>query len=122
MYACVGAVNGKHYLARTPPPPYLAPLGVMGYPSQGLSRADGRGGASMSAPEGAPPGRVRHHSAAGAMTEVQDQCVPAPPSAVCHYVQKQYDANRHALNLAMPHEAPPLEARERKLSAQLRNC
>ena len=32
MYECVGAVNGKQYLTRSPPPPYLAPLGVMGYP------------------------------------------------------------------------------------------
>ncbi|HEU4855771.1 MAG TPA: DUF4124 domain-containing protein, partial [Rhodanobacteraceae bacterium] len=32
LYACVGAVNGKHYLTSSPPPPYLAPLGVMGYP------------------------------------------------------------------------------------------
>ena len=52
LYACVGAVNGKPYLVRTPTPPYLVPLGVLGYPPQSLSQAYGpQGGAGMSAPE-----------------------------------------------------------------------
>jgi hypothetical protein len=122
MYACVGAVNGKHYLARRPPPPYLAPLGVMGYPPQSLARAYGpRGGAGPSAPELAKP-RIGGPSVASAMTEVEDACRPAPKAEVCAYVRRQYDENDHALRLAMRSEQPALERRERELSDQLRHC
>ena len=56
MYTCVGAVNDKQYLTSSPPPPYLAPLGVLGYPPQSLSQAYGApGGAGMSAPELSKP-------------------------------------------------------------------
>lgn len=123
MYACVGAVNGKHYLTRSPPPPYLAPLGVMGYPPQSLSQAYGApGGAGMSAPEGAPRPRIGGPPIATGMTEVEDFCLPATQAQVCRFVQKQYDENQHELNLAMPHEQPPLERRKHELAAQLTNC
>jgi hypothetical protein len=122
MYACVGAVNGKHYLTRSPPPPYLAPLGAMGYPPQSLSQAYGApGGAGMSAPEFAHP-RIGGPPIAAGMTEVQDYCQPASNAEVCRFVQKQYDANHRKLRMAMPSEAPPLEQRERQLQDQLRNC
>lgn len=123
MYACVGAVNGKHYLARQPPPAYLAPLGVMGYPPQSLAQAYGApGGAGMSAPEGAPLPRAGGPPIATGMTEVQDACAPASRAQVCGYVQKEYDENHRDLRRAMPHEQPSLRAREQQLSAQLRNC
>ena len=122
MYACVGAVNGKPYLTRSPPPPYLAPLGVMGYPPQSLSQAYGApGGAGMSAPELSKP-RIGGPRIATGMTEVQDYCLPATRAQVCGYVQGEYDANHRKLRMAMPHEEPPLEQREQTLQDQLRNC
>ena len=122
MYECVGAVNGKQYLTSSPPPPYLAPLGVMGYPPQSLSQAYGAsGGAGMSAPELSKP-RVGGPRIAAGMTEVQDYCVPATQAQVCGYVQREYDENHRKLRMAMPHEQPPLEQREQALQDQLRNC
>ena len=122
MYACVGAVNGKPYLTRSPPPPYLAPLGVMGYPPQSLSQAYGApGGAGMSAPELSKP-RIGGPRIATGMTEVQDYCLPATQAQVCADVQREYDANHRKLRMAMPHEQPPLEQREQTLQDQLRNC
>lgn len=122
MYMCVGAVNGKQYLTRSPPPPYLAPLGVMGYPPQSLSQAYGaRGGAGVSAPELSRP-RIGGSPAATGMTEVQDRCLPATHAQVCSFVQDEYDQNHRRLRMAMPHEQPPLEQREQQLSAQLKNC
>lgn len=122
MYACVGAVNGKHYLAHAPTPPYLAPLGVMGYPPQGLSQVYGApGGVGMSAPEFSKP-RIGGPRIAAGMTEVQDFCLPATHAQVCSYVQKQYDENHHELRLAMRNERPPFEQREKQLLDQLRNC
>lgn len=122
MYMCVGAVNGKQYLTRSPPPPYLAPLGVMGYPPQSLSHAYGsRGGAGVSGPElsrtrvGGPP-------AAAGMTEVQDECLPATRAQVCNVVRDEYERNHRRFRMAMPHEQPPLEQREQALQDQLRNC
>jgi hypothetical protein len=122
MYACVGAVNGKHYLARLPPAPYLAPLGVMGYPPQSLSHAYGpHGGAGASAPELSKT-RIGGPRIATGMTEVEDYCLPATQAEVCAYVQKQYDENEHALHLAMRSEQPPLARRAHELEDQLRNC
>lgn len=122
MYACVGAVNGKPYLTHSPPPPYLAPLGVMGYPPQSLSQAYGApGGAGMSAPELSRP-HVGGPRIATGMTEVQDYCLPATQDQVCSYVQREYDENHRKLRMAMPHEQPPLEQREQALQDQLRNC
>lgn len=126
MYACVGAVNGKHYLTRSPPGPYLAPLGMLGYPPLSLAQAYGSpGGARVPVvPEPRVPGNPpppRGIVGTG-MTEVQDYCLPAPRAEVCRFVQKEYDANQHKLNLAMPREQPPLEQRAQELSAQLRNC
>jgi hypothetical protein len=122
MYTCVGAVNGNRYLTSSPPPPYLAPLGVLGYPPQSLSRAYGApGGAGMSAPELAKP-RIGGPRIATGMTEVQDYCLPATHAQVCAYVQREYDANHRKLRMAMPHEQPPLEQHERMLQDQLRNC
>ena len=122
MYLCVGAVNGKHYLTRSPPSPYLAPLGLMGYPPQSLSQAYGApGGAGMSAPELSRP-RIGGPRAATGMTEVQDFCLPATQAQVCGYVQREYDENHRKLRMAMPHEQPPLERREQALTDQLRNC
>lgn len=122
MYTCVGAVNGNQYLTRSPPPPYLAPLGVMGYPPQSLSQAYGApGGAGMSAPESAKP-RIGGPRIATGMTEVQDYCLPATHAQVCGYVQREYDENHRKLRMAMPHEQPPLEKREQQLSAQLKSC
>ena len=122
MYTCVGAVNGDQYLTRSPPPPYLAPLGVLGYPQQSLSQAYGApGGAGMSAPELAKP-RIGGPRIATGMTEVQDYCLPATQAQVCGYVQREYDANHRKLRMAMPHEQPPLEQREQVLQDQLCNC
>lgn len=122
LYACVGAVNGKPYFASSPPPPYLAPLGVLGYPPQSLSQAYGApGGAGMSAPELSRP-RVGGPRIATGMTEVQDYCLPATHAQVCGFVQKEYDENHRQLRMAMRHAQPPLEAREQALQDQLRNC
>lgn len=122
LYACVGAVNGKHYLTRSPPPPYLAPLGAMGYPPQSLSQAYGApGGAGVSAPELAHP-RVGGPPIAAAMTEVEDACAPADRADVCAFVRREYDENHARLRRAMRSEEPPLEARERELLDQLRSC
>jgi hypothetical protein len=122
MYLCVGAVNGKHYLTRSPPPPYLAPLGVMGYPPQSLSHAYRTPATTgMSAPEFSKPSIGGPRIATG-MTEVQDFCLPATHAQVCSYVQREYDDNHRKLRMAMPHEQPPLERRERELLQQLRNC
>lgn len=123
LYACVGAVNGKRYLTEYPPGPYLAPLGVLGYPPQSLAQAYGSGGgAGASAPEVAPRPPVRGPSIGAAMTEVQDVCAPATHAETCGYVQRQYDENDHKLRLAMRSEAAPYEQREAALEDQLRNC
>jgi hypothetical protein len=122
MYACVGAVNGEPYLTRSPPPPYLAPLGVMGYPPRTLSQAYGApGGAGMSAPELSKP-PIGGPPVATGMTEVQDYCLPATRAQVCGFVQRDYDENHRKLRMAMPREQPPYEQRERELQDQLRNC
>lgn len=122
MYACVGVVNGKHYLARSLPPPYLAPLGVMGYPPRSLAQAYGtRGGAGVSAPELSKT-RIGGPRIAAGMTEVQDFCMPAARDQVCRYVQREYDENHRKLRMAMRSEQPPLAQRERELESQLRNC
>lgn|SRR5690242_3680120 len=122
MYDCVGAVNGKQYLTQSPPPPYLAPLGVMGYPPQSLSHAYGTpGGAGMSAPELSKP-RIGGPRIAAGMTQVQDHCLPATQAQVCGYVQREYDDNHRKLRMAMPHEQPSYEQREQQLQDQLRNC
>lgn len=122
MYACVGAVNGKHYLTRSPPPPYLAPLGVMGYPPQSLSQAYGSpGGAGMSAPELSRP-RIGGPRIATGMTEVQDYCLPATHAEVCSFVQRESEDNAHKLHMAMRHEQPPLERKAKRLQDELRNC
>jgi hypothetical protein len=122
MYACVGAVNGKRYLTRSLPPPYLAPLGMMGYPPQSLSRAYGApGGAGVSAPELSKP-RIGGPRIAAGMTEVQDFCQPATHAQVCSFVQSEYDENHAKLRRAMPNEQPPYEQREQRLQDQLRNC
>lgn len=122
LYACVGAVNGKPYLVRTPTPPYLVPLGVLGYPPQSLSQAYGpQGGAGMSAPELSQP-RIGGPRIGAGLTEVQGYCLPATQAQVCGYVQKEYDANHRKLRMAMRNEQPPLEAREQQLQNQLRNC
>lgn len=124
MYACVGAVNGKHYLARHLPPPYLAPLGVLGYPPQSLSQVYGSpGGAGMSAPELAPKPRIGGPSIAAGLIEVEDACVPATHVEVCGFVQREYDGNHQKLRAAlMPSEQKPLQRRELQLQDQLRNC
>ncbi|HEU0277256.1 MAG TPA: DUF4124 domain-containing protein [Rhodanobacteraceae bacterium] len=122
LYACVGAVNGKPYLTRSPPPPYLAPLGVLGYPPESLAQAyGGPRGAGASAPELAHP-RLGGPRIAAGMTEVQDACRPAPKVQVCAWVQKAYQENHRRLRMAMPHAAPPFEAREQRLTAELANC
>ncbi|TAN08497.1 MAG: DUF4124 domain-containing protein [Rhodanobacteraceae bacterium] len=122
MYACVGAVNGKHYLTRSPPPPYLAPLGAMGYPPQSLSQAYGApGGAGMSAPGMHKP-RIGGPAMAAGMTEVEDDCQLATRAEVCRFVQQEYASNQGKLRMAMPSAAPPLARREQELASQLRNC
>lgn len=123
MYACVGAVNRNRYLTRSPPSPYLAPLGAMGWPPQTLSQAYGApGGAGMSAPELSKP-RIGGPRVATGMTEVQDFCRPATQAQVCGYVQREYDENHRKLRMAvMPSEQEPLQQREQQLQDQLRNC
>lgn len=122
MYECVGAANGRQYMTQSPPPPYLAPLGVMGYPPQSLPQAYGApGGAGMSAPEFSKP-RIGEPRIAAGMIEVQDYCLPATQAQVCSYVQREYDDNHRKLRMAMPHEQPPLERREQQLAAQLKSC
>lgn len=123
MYVCVGAVNGKRYFTRHPPPPYLAPLGVLGYPPRSLSDVYGApGGAGVSAPELAPKPRIGGPSIAAGMTEVEDACVPAPKAEVCAFVQREYDDNHHKLRIAMRSEQSPLQQRQNDLRDQLRNC
>lgn len=123
MFACVGAVNGKRYLAHSPPPPYLAPLGVLGYPPQSLSHAYGApGGAGVSAPELAKP-RIGGPRIATGMTEVQDYCLPATQAEVCGFVQRERDQNASALHAALlSSERKPLQQRAQALQDQLRNC
>lgn len=123
LYACVGAVNGKRYLTRNPPGPYLAPLGAMGYPPQSLAGAYGApDGAGVSAPEVAPRPRIGGPRIGAGMVEVQDACMPAPRAEVCDFVQREYDENHARLRRAMPGEQPPYEQRERELEARLRSC
>lgn len=123
MYACVGAVNGKHYLTSAPPGPYLAPLGVMGYPPMSLSEAYGGLGAHHESPPAlAPKVRTVGPSLAAGMTEVEDRCQPASRAEVCGVIAKQYADNQRELNFAMPSAAPPLRQRAQQLEDQLRNC
>lgn len=122
LYACYRATDGKRYVsADGHPPPYLAPLGVLGAISMPLARTYGPGGAGISAPG---VGQTPHVASriAGYYTQVQDQCVPLPHAEICQRVQQQYDAVEHKLRNAFQDAKPALEAEESHLRSQLRGC
>ena len=89
MYECVGAVNGKEYLSSFVPRPYLAPVGMLGYPPQNLGEAYGPGhGVGAPVPVITPrPGSAR---VATGVTRVQDYCLPATREQVCGFVRSEY--------------------------------
>ncbi len=124
MYACTRYDGQRKYLSDIPTAPYAVPLGAEGYPGQSLDRAYGHADRlGMSAPEEARKPPVRGGPLiANAYVEVQDHCVPAPPSQVCEELQRRFDANHEKLRMAFPSDKPPLQSREDELNAQLKGC
>lgn len=122
LYACYRATDGKRYVsADGNPPPYEAPLGVLGAISMPLARAYGPGGAGISAPGVGPKPHVTSRIA-GYYTQVQDRCEPLPRAEICRRVQQQYDEVEHKLRNAFQDAKPALEAEEAHLRSQLRGC
>ncbi|GAP65221.1 hypothetical protein MBSD_n0510 [Mizugakiibacter sediminis] len=119
LYVCAQASDPqKTYLSDTPQPaPYLAPLGVLGYPGRGLGAM-----VQPSAPEANRHPPVVRSPLAGGYTWVQDACRPATHEEICREVQRRYDDNHRKLRSAFPSDRPPLERREAELRAQLDGC
>lgn len=119
LYVCAQASDPeKTYLSDTPQPaPYLAPLGVLGYPGRGLGAM-----VQPSAPEANRHPPVLHSHLGRGYTWVQDSCRPATHEEICREVQRRYDDNHRKLRSSFPSDKPPLERRETELRAQLDGC
>lgn len=119
LYVCAQASDPeKTYLSDTSQPaPYLAPLGVLGYPGRSLGAM-----VQPSAPEANRHPPLVHSRLGGGYTWVQDSCRPATHEEICREVQRRYDDNHRKLRSAFPSDKLPLEQREAELRAQLDGC
>ncbi len=124
LYRCVRATDGKTYLSHDGhPPPYLAPLGMLGVIRQPLAEVYGSAqgaGVGLSAPELAT--RPSPALVGGYMTPVRDACQPLSPRAACIALQAQHDANEAAIRKAFESDRAPLRKRRERLDARMAGC
>ncbi|MGE7138909.1 DUF4124 domain-containing protein [Luteibacter sp. NPDC031894] len=124
LFGCIRATDGKSYTSPDgQPPPYMAPLGVLGAVSQPLADTYGsRGAAIASAPE---LNRGKGNAAAVATSNyvwVQDQCRPLTPAEACGVLRDEAEANQRSIRNAFKSERSPLEAKDAQLREQLKGC
>jgi hypothetical protein len=122
LYACTHAVDGSAYTNSIGnPPPFLAPLGMLGAFQLPLAQVYGPGGAGISAPE-ANRGPVTTDLVANHYVWVQDQCRALSGPEICRTLRDEYEKNSRQLRRAFKSEREPLQRRDAALSAQLTNC
>jgi hypothetical protein len=124
LFGCIRATDGKSYTSPDgQPPPYMAPLGVLGAVSQPLADTYGsRGAAIASAPE---LNRGKGNAAAVATSNyvwVQDQCRALTPAEACGVLRDEAEANQRSIRNAFKSERSPLEAKDAQLREQLKGC
>lgn len=124
LYRCTRATDGTTYLDdHGTPPPYLAPIGMLGGLRQPLAEVYGSHqgpGVGLSAPELA--NRPSSATIGAYMTPVRDVCTPLTPQAACAALARQHDANEDAIRKAFESERAPLRARRRQLETRMAGC
>ncbi len=123
LYRCAHAVDGSTYVSNNGhPPPFQAPLGMLGALPTSLAQTYGQpGGAGISAPE-ANRGRVTSALVANNYVWVQDPCRPLSVPEICHELRDEQEQNARQLQRAFKSDRPPLQQRDDELQAQLTNC
>lgn len=123
LYRCRHAVDGTAYVSRNGhPPPFRAPLGMLGALSTPLADVYGSPNhAGISAPE-ANRGRVTAGLVANNYVWVQDQCRPLSVPEICNELRDEREQNARKLQRAFKSDRPPLQQRDDELQAQLTNC
>jgi hypothetical protein len=123
LYRCRHAVDGSIYVSRNGnPPPFRAPLGMLGAFTMPLADVYGSPGhAGISAPE-ATRGRVSSGLIANNYVWVKDQCRPLSVPEICHELGDEQEQNARKLRRAFKSDRPPLQQRDDELQAQLTNC
>lgn len=124
LFACTNAVNGDHYLSETGvTQPYLAPLGVLGWPPRTLNetaRSSGVSAPEMNRPSVSAP--TGSNALAGAYVTVQDQCRRLSDYDACAARRKELGDNRSRQRNAFKAERATLEPREAALEQALAGC
>jgi hypothetical protein len=123
LYQCRHAVDGSLYVSRNGrPPPFRAPLGMLGALSTPLGEVYGSPNhAGISAPE-ANRGRVGAGLVANHYVWVQDQCRPLSVPEICSELRDEQEQNARKLQRAFKSDRPPLQRRDDELQAQLTHC
>ena len=123
LYQCRHAVDGSLYVSRNGnPPPFRAPLGMLGALSTPLGEVYGSPNhAGISAPE-ANRGRVSAGLVANNYVWVRDQCRPLSVPEICSELREEQEQNARKLQRAFKSERPPLQRRDDELQAQLAHC
>jgi hypothetical protein len=123
LYQCRHAVDGSLYVSRNGrPPPFRAPLGMLGALSTPLGEVYGSPNhAGISAPE-ANRGRVGAGLVANNYVWVQDQCRPLSVPEICSELRDEQEQNARKLQRAFKSDRPPLQRRDDELQAQLARC
>jgi hypothetical protein len=123
LYQCRHAVDGSLYVSRNGnPPPFRAPLGMLGALSTPLGEVYGSPNhAGISAPE-ANRGRVGAGLVASNYVWVQDPCRPLSVPEICSELRDEQEQNARKLQRAFKSDRPPLQRRDDELQAQLTHC
>ena len=123
LYQCRHAVDGSLYVSRNGnPPPFRAPLGMLGALSTPLGEVYGSPNhAGISAPE-ANRGRVSAGLVANNYVWVQDRCRPLSVPEICSELRDEQEQNARKLQRAFKSDRPPLQRRDDELQAQLTHC
>lgn len=123
LYQCRHAVDGSLYVSRNGnPPPFRAPLGMLGALSTPLGEVYGSPNhAGISAPE-ANRGRVAAGLVAGNYVWVRDRCRPLSVPETCNELRDEQEQNARKLQRAFKSDRPPLQRRDDELQAQLARC
>lgn len=123
LYQCRHAVDGSLYVSRNGnPPPFRAPLGMLGALSTPLGEVYGSPNhAGISAPE-ANRGRVSAGLVANNYVWVQDRCRPLSVPEICSELRDEQEQNARKLQRAFNSDRPPLQRRDDELQAQLTHC
>lgn len=123
LYQCRHAVDGSLYVSRNGhPPPFRAPLGMLGALSTPLGEVYGSPNhAGISAPE-ANRGRVGAGLVANHYVWVQDRCRPLSVPETCNELRDEQEQNARKLQRAFKSDRPPLQRRDDELQAQLAHC